>query len=435
LESVVLHDGKRFEGFIKSESPTSIEFLEVHRTPGKPMSYLVRSIDRKLIAQADRLPDAEHEALWTRLEQHKHRTAIEARRMEDLALASKRREGDTVWQYAGTGFSLQSTASEAMTRRAIVRLEQIFAAYRQVLPPRGTSGGRLTIRIFGDVQQYHQALAELGLAIRNPAVYLQDTNTILAGSNLNQFDAQLAEVQIHHQKIRDEFDALVAAAPGKIKQLREQLTASDVPAAERQRIVAAQQKKWEEQRTAARRKIVAIDRRNADKFNEVAGQMFRRLAHEAFHAYLETFVYPRATHDVPRWLNEGLAQTFEAGLLEAGSLRIDAPNLVALERLQSDLRGGDPLPLATLLEARSDTFLSGHADDGRSVSRLYYYSWGLAYYLAFEQGVLGSTEFEAYLNPSSSATPVERFEKLVGMPLTQFEPRWRNAMLNLNVSR
>ena len=44
--------------------------------------------------------------------------------------------------------------------------------------------------------------------------------------------------------------------------------------------------------------------------------MFRRLAHEAFHAYLETYVYPRQAYDVPRWLNEGLAQTFEAGLLE-----------------------------------------------------------------------------------------------------------------------
>ena len=42
-------------------------------------------------------------------------------------------------------------------------------------------------------------------------------------------------------------------------------------------------------------------------------------------------VYNPATHDVPRWLNEGLAQVFEGGQLESGSLRIDAPDRVKLE--------------------------------------------------------------------------------------------------------
>ena len=38
------------------------------------------------------------------------------------------------------------------------------------------------------------ALAELGLPIKNPAVYLTDKNLILAGSDLNRFDAELAQV-------------------------------------------------------------------------------------------------------------------------------------------------------------------------------------------------------------------------------------------------
>ncbi len=63
-------------------------------------------------------------------------------------------------------------------------------------------------------------------------------------------------------------------------------------------------------------------------------------------------------------------------------------------------------------------------------SRAYYYSWGLAYYLAFEQGVLGTSDFEAFLDPRQpAADAVEKFEKLVGMPLDEFEPRWRKAML------
>lgn len=435
LERVTLEDGKQYQGLVKSESKSSIEFVEVHRPRGKPMFLVVRSIDRQAIAKLDRLDAADQAQLRTRLETHRQRTLIEARQMEDLVLSAQNQGGQIRWRYEGTSFSLESTADESMTRRSIVRLEQMFAAYRQVLPPRWSGGKRLEIRIFGANDQYQQALAESRLAIKNPAVYLKDKNLILAGSNMNQFDAELELVNRQHRKIKEQLDTLVAEAPARIKELREELKKNEIPPTERQKILVAEQKKWDEQRRAVRKKIATLDRRNAARFHDVAGQMFRRLAHEAFHAYLETFVYPGKSYDVPRWLNEGLAQTFEAGLLEADTLRIDTPNLVALSRLQSDLAGDDALGLADLLRAGGETFLAGHADDGQMVSRAYYYSWGLAYYLAFEQGVLGSADFEAYLSPAAAGmSPQNRFEKLVGMPLAQFEPRWREAMLSLKAS-
>ena len=83
-----------------------------------------------------------------------------------------------------------------------------------------------------------------------------------------------------------------------------------------------------------------------------------------------------------------------------------------------------------LCAVRGESFLAGHADDGQRASRAYYYAWGLAYYLAFEQGVLVAGDFEAYLDPAQGEmSPVERFEQLVGQPLEQFEPKWRAAML------
>ena len=64
-----------------------------------------------------------------------------------------------------------------------------------------------------------------------------------------------------------------------------------------------------------------------------------RLYHEAFHAYLRNNVYPRQKYDVPPWLNEGLAVIFEGGLLEGNTLRVDAPNPVALKKLKADMAG------------------------------------------------------------------------------------------------
>ncbi len=435
LERVTLTDGKTYQGLVESEGPASIEFVDVRRPRGKPMFLIVRPIDRKAIAKWERLEPEQQQDLRRKLEKYKHRALIEGRRMEDLSLTGVRENGTLLWNYRGHWFGLESTADELMTRRVIVRLGQIFTAYRQLLPPRWTNPARVQIRIFGDSDQYRAALSELGLAIYNPAVYLADKNLILAGSDLNRFGEQLAQVNRQHRRVKLEFDALVADAPARLKQLGADLKQNDVPTVERMKILLAEHKKWEDQRKAMQRKIAALDRKNAAKFNEVAGQMFTRLAHEAFHAYLETHVYPRQAYDVPRWLNEGLAQTFEAGLLEGDSLRIDTPNLVALAQLQSDLRANEPLELAHLLNAGSETFLSGHAGNAQTASRSYYYSWGLAYYLAFDRGVFGTAQFDEYLSPAAAGTPpIERFERLVGMPLDQFQLRWREAMLALKAS-
>ncbi len=432
LERVTLKDQRRFAGLVKSEAPAAVEFVEVHRPRGKPMFLVVRTIDRKNIEKLQRLTAEEQSTLHSRLERHMQRMRIEAAQMEDLTLESDKREGELLWRYNGPWFVVQSTASETMTRRSIVRLEQIFAAYRQLLPPRSKPTRPLVIQIFGTSQQYRRALAEHGLSIANPAVYLPAKNLILAGSDLNDFDAALAKVQRQHDRIRAELDAMMSDAPSRSKELFETLTKNGIPAAQRQKIVAAEEKQWEDRRRDTRRKIAELERDNAAKFNVVAGQMFRRLSHEAFHAYLETFVHPRETYDVPRWLNEGLAQVFEAGLLEADTLRIDNPNTVALEHLQRDLAGGQSLGLAELLNAGSESFLAGHADAGKDVARAYYYSWGLAYYLAFEQGVLGTSDLEAYLDPKQTqGDAVDKFEKLVGIPLDEFEPKWRKAMLEL----
>ncbi len=433
LERVKLVDGKVYEGLILSESPASIEFLEVRRPRGKPMSLVVRPLQRKAIESWHRITTEQQKELRERLERYKRRTLVEGRRMEDLALAATSDDGQVLWNYQGQWFTLESTADEVMTRRLIVRLGQIFTAYRQLLPPRWHDGGRVHIRIFGSNRQYRSALAELGLSIDNPAVYLADRNMILAGSELNRFDAELAKVNREHHEIRQRFNALVDDVPDRVKKLGEDLKAAGIPAAERLRILLAEQRKWVDQRRSVLQKIAAVDRANAAKFNEVTGRMFTRLAHEAFHAYLETYVYPHRIYDVPRWLNEGLAQTFEAGRLEADTLRIDSPNLVALEKLQADLRGEHPLELADLLRAGSNTFLGAHRGDGSEISRAYYYSWGLAYYLAFEQRVLDLPVFDAYLSPAAAdLDPVVRFEKLVGMPLDEFQTRWRSSMLALD---
>ena len=61
---------------------------------------------------------------------------------------------------------------------------------------------------------------------------------------------------------------------------------------------------------------------------------------------------------MPHWLNEGLAQIFEAGQVEADSLRIDAPDRTRLTQLQDDLQSERPLTIQEVLLADEQEFLN-----------------------------------------------------------------------------
>ena len=136
--------------------------------------------------------------------------------------------------------------------------------------------------------------------------------------------------------------------------------------------------------------------------------MFAQLYHEAFHAYVENYVCPQAGSTLPHWLNEGLAQIFEAGQIEADSLRIDAPDRTRLVQLQDDLRAERPLTIEEVVAADEQDFLN--PSSSRSAQRYYLYSWGLAYYLTFEKNRLRPEILDSFLcNPETTARrPVSR---------------------------
>ena len=54
----------------------------------------------------------------------------------------------------------------------------------------------------------------------------------------------------------------------------------------------AAERKWKQEVANFKLRVHAIETSNAAQFDLVTGEMFSRLYHEAFHAYLENFVYP-----------------------------------------------------------------------------------------------------------------------------------------------
>jgi demethoxyubiquinone hydroxylase (CLK1/Coq7/Cat5 family) len=433
MESLRRNDGKEFFGLIQSASNDEIEFVEVVRPRGNPIYLVVHYYPPRSVQELTRLPEEQRAELIRRIQPlltTKSRARIEAGRMEDVVLAEETRDGVHQWLYQGQWFMLRSTSDEETTRRCVVRSEQIFRAYRQVLPPRTEPRETLQVVLYGSIDEYRGYLQARGLEITNPAFYSAPQNMIVAGSDLSRYAQWLEQIRAQNVQIRKHYNTLNAELPQRLAGLSSQLKQRGFTPDEIRFEMNARKATWEKEYAAMLGKVNEVDRRNAAKFADVTQQMFSRLYHEAFHAYLENYVFPHRQYDVPRWLNEGLAQIFENGQLDDDTLRIDAPSRDALRQLQSDLSSGDPLPLAKLLTSQEKEFLVTHA--AGSSQRHYLYSWGLAYYLTFQQDLLGGDSLNGYVSTdAASLSPVTRFERLAGAPLPEFERRWRTAIVSL----
>lgn len=431
LETVHLKDSRVFSGLVDAERQSEIDFAEIVRQPGKPMYAVVRPIDKKAIARVNRLPEEERRVLIERLRAFRNRAQIEAGRIEDVSLTEVQRGGETWLAYDGNWFTLYSTADAQLTRRCVVRVEQIFRAYRQLLPPRTNPKQKLEMVLFDSFNEYRDDLARRKLEIENPAFFSPPLNLILAGSDLAHFAAELSRVRGQNENTRRHYESLQADFNKRLAKTADELKRNGYTRDEIADELRLRKRTWEDEHKARLAEIAEANRRNEALFDEVTRRMFVRLYHEAFHAYLENFVYPGGDSAMPRWLNEGLAQVFETAQLDGDLLRIDAPSRTALSALQADL-AGEPLPLAELLTAKQESFLATHA--GGASQRNYLYSWGLAYYLAFHQNLLGGAALEKYLSAESAElSPIARFEQLCGQPLADFERAWRSDMRTLKL--
>jgi hypothetical protein len=432
-------------GLIGDETPHSVEFMEIRQPPGRHM-YMVMNWQYPLdevegLVHLDP-PDRERLKQW--IDDFKNREQIFGEAADKIDLQLAKLNDIPAWHYESTAWRLgpdagappwlivDSTAEKETTQRSIVRIEQVFAAYREILPPRTTPKRPLNVKLFGAMQQYQSFLNKAGLHIDNPALFVPSQNLLIAGSELSAYAQQLEDVRQRHDALEKEAVELTRQMKAKLSQFQKDLASGGFSPKEQRELLNSAQANWDKQHQELKDQIRSFERHNMAQYDQVTRRMFVRLFHEAFHAYLENYVYPSADHDVPRWLNEGLAQVFEGGQLEAGTLRLDAPDPLRLKALQADLRGGDRLSLAELLSADASQFLVFHSNDANASARHYLYAWGLAYYLTFRQPVLETAALDRYVERSAAAeSPTARFENLVGQPLKEFESRWREAMLKM----
>ncbi len=396
LDRLVLANGATFDGLVLSDTPDRVRLQVVRRPPGRPSYTYTDTFPRSEIARVFRITDAERDVLKERLAELDPNGEGEQRRMDALELQ------DADWlgrprgarRYDGEQFTLTSSAPEEVTRRAAVRLEQVYAAFARFLPPTRPEGKPTVVLLAPDAAEYAALLGPAGVPfLRHPAVYDPAANRIVCGHDLRKSGADLQAARAENRKQLDEVD--------RYEQRVRKLYRGAKADLDRHLAVAARE----------RQKVKAADEANAATFDKVTARLFAILYHEAFHAYASTFVYPplpadavaagRGTGELPRWLNEGLAQVFESAVVEAGELRADHPDPDRLDRAKKRLAAKEPgaglVPLADLLTAGKDQFRAAHADQAAAADRAYLSGWALAHYLTFDRRLIGTKAFEKYL--------------------------------------
>ena len=445
LESLRLHDGRRLQGLVlepaDADGPRNpaapIGFVQIVQPPGRAMELITWApISAARIASIERLSDAEHALLGKRVDEFRNRRGRQ--HAAETAVALLRDDEDEPWRYAGRWFTLDSTADPSLTRKAVVLLEQVFAALEALVPPGSPEGdpvAPLWVTLCGTANEYRDVQESLGIEAEHPAFYVPARGLLVAGSDMpamiEQERAAADSLAVTERELSDRdrsFDA-------DVRRLASDLEKQGVPTGKRAEIVQLARNRWQREREAMLAQVATARRDNAARVADARRAFAARLTHEAWHAYADRRLAGSGRRPLPLWLDEGLAQVFETAPLEAGELRLDAPDPVRLKALQELLATGDPPPLADLLRAGQSQFLVGHSGGRTASQQSYLMAWGLAFHLAILEPVLTPSSLAAIRGPAAepdAATGrVAEFERLVGLPIGEFDTIWRRRMLGL----
>jgi hypothetical protein len=420
--------GEPYRGLVRDHKGGWLRITCIVRRPGRPtIVYPVALADAE-IDRVDLLPDDEREALRRRLDalREEHKVLDErlkgvppggkagprgADRLDLPEVAWVGPGGGKALAYTSSYFRLVSNAGPEVVEPAVLRLERIYAAYVRCLPPRAR-GALTTILLPRSLDDYRALVRGSGHNLLNPAFYDADKNQIVCECDWQRMAEDLESARRHHAKLLADLDAREADLRKAYK--------GDIPAELKKSLAAA------------RTKVKETEERNREVFARRHDRLFRRLYHEAFHAYLANFVYPPTDGELPRWLNEGLAQIFETAIVEVGELRVGHVDQERFQAVRRALAKNSLLPLADLLRSGPRQFVVAHDGDQQISDRYYLTSWALAHYLTFDRKLLGTRALDDYVHDlKRGGDPLAAFVRLTGRPLAPFEKGFRDYLGHL----
>lgn len=413
FDQLVLTHGATVEGLLLSETPQELRFQFLMRRPGVRSLIFETTYDRSEVSRIIKAPEPGRTAARQLIEGLETSKKREEASIASLTLSQVpwiNGEGKAV-RYQGPYFELISTAPEELVRLICVRLNAMFGAYVSTLGKREQPTKPVRIILFPSMAEYRSYQERRGIPLLNPAIYDARTMEIVVGCDLPLRTKELQTLKSKHasdlKELLDQKKKIARHYGGQMPAL-----------------LAKQLQQLQQQ-------LQSIDAENEGAFAKLQASFFAILYHEAFHAYLDQWVYPTERYQVPRWLNEGLAQLFENAFVEIDELRIGRIDEKRLAAIQDEVRQGRFMTIRELIQSPTQQFMVRHGSDSFEASRHYQASWALAHFLALELKLLTSPAMVKYVTLPVESDEIKRFEQLVGMPLAECEDKWKAYLLRL----
>lgn len=407
--------GLPLRGLVIEQGADAVRIRCISRRPGSPTVVFLEIVPRAEVARLELRTPEERKALEARLEAIKRERELLAARLRALDPGGKGASSSDeavdlqsapwpadakikAWSYQSVHFRLLANTRPELARLAAIHLEQVYDAFARALPPRHPEATPTTILLTRSLADYQVLARNRGLTLSNPAFYDPARNQVACGSDLERLCDELEQVRSHHARLR----AAIVERRGELTRVYRGKVPGELLAA----------------LTEAETRITAGERRNNEAFTEVRQRLFQRLTHEAFHAYVGTFVYTGKEGTLPLWLNEGLAQVFETAIVEAGELRVGHADPERLATVRRAIARGNLLGISELLRAGHRDFQAAHSGEQLVSDRHYLSAWALAFYLRFGRQLSGGSAVDAYVAALQRGTdPLLAFRDLVGQPL------------------
>jgi hypothetical protein len=441
---LVLKGGGEQRGFLVSETEGEIVFDCI--MSGKNVSKTIMSrttFQRAEVESVKKLTDEERAAAKKSLASVAAQEKKDAHAEKNVDIVSAiwyTQEGHKPVPVSAVNFehfNIESDVGDELLGKIAFRLNKVFTAYQNHFGADRNLGSKVTVKVFKSMAEYY---ASIGDGMKNPAFYTPDLKMICAGCDvpfyerlvaeikvlLKQRDAELQEWKVKanmareevRDKVRRAFDQIDAAGQGNTPEGRAAKDRIHQQETEWMLDVGAKEKHVNE----IQNEIFSLNRRLDVAFNELTQYMLAMMYHEGFHAFLDNFLFTQEQVKlVPRWLNEGLAQYFEAARLENNKFVLGQDVKEKMALLRQFKKEDALLPLEKLVNGGQNDYLVHDMSNLKTSAKNYYQGWLLTNYLG-EKGRLTRETLSAYIAELAKKTPpLDALPVLSGMPNDKLE--------------
>ncbi|MFO0827134.1 MAG: DUF1570 domain-containing protein [Phycisphaerales bacterium] len=149
-------------------------------------------------------------------------------------------------------------------------------------------------------------------------------------------------------------------------------------------------------------------------------RVFHVIQHEGFHQY----AFSRFGHDLPPWVNEGIAEFFGESVVVDGTVVIGQTSERSLKTLQAAIAAGKFLRFRDLITMNGDRWNANVT--GGNAALQYMQAWSMVHFLVYGDGGKYQGAFEKYLALlNRSVAPYDAFVQAFGTDdIDSFEQRW-----------